>query len=127
MSRCGTEIPPALVETFKEATSIARSLFDTFGEYGIPVEEDWVDHNVNLVLAQAVHDWAIGLPFKFIMEITDIPEGNVVRIINMVNEALSDLAKAAKIMGCLAVSEKFEQAMELIKRDIIFASSLYFD
>jgi antiviral helicase SKI2 len=61
------------------------------------------------------------------MDITDVPEGNVVRIINMVNEALRDLSNAAKIMGCRLLSENFDLAVELIKRDIIFATSLYFD
>jgi superfamily II RNA helicase len=45
----------------------------------------------------------------------------------MVNETLRDFSNAAKIMGCKLLSEKFDIAMQLIKRDIIFATSLYFE
>ncbi|KAH0794070.1 DEAD/DEAH box helicase family protein [Histomonas meleagridis] len=120
-------IPPSLEEPLNEMTLIAKELFDEFQKVGIPLDDRWVDNNVNLTLVQAVFDWADGLPFKHIMCITDVPEGSVVRIINRIGELTKDFANATKIMGCRTLSEKFEQAGELIKRDIIFASSLYFD
>ena len=86
-----------------------------------------LDNNVNFSLIQVVYDWADGLQFSHIMDITDIPEGTVVRIINRLSEVLKDFSNASKLMGCKLLSEKFDQAGELIKRDIIFASSLYFD
>lgn len=120
-------IPPTLIKTFEQMVSFAKVLEQTFAEHNILLEERWVDNNVNLTLVQAVYDWAEGRSFKDIMYITDVPEGLVVRTINRISEALRDFANATKIMGCLELSNKFEIAMEIIKRDIIFASSLYFD
>jgi antiviral helicase SKI2 len=120
-------IPPTLAQLLQEMRAMATKLLGILVQHDINVDENWVENNVNISLAQIVLDWANGLPFKSIMDITDIPEGNVVRIINMVNETLADFSNAAKIMGCKLLSEKFDQAAELIKRDIIFATSLYFD
>ncbi|OHS98808.1 DEAD/DEAH box helicase family protein [Tritrichomonas foetus] len=120
-------VPASLEETFAQMTTIAKALEQTFAEHNISVDDNWVDNNVNLSLVQAVFDWAAGMSFRDIMYITDIPEGSVVRVINRVSETLKDFANAAKLMGCLSLSDKFEVSMEMIKRDIIFASSLYFD
>jgi antiviral helicase SKI2 len=120
-------IPPTLAQLLKEMRVMATKLLEILVQNSIYVDENWVDSNVNISLAQIVLDWANGLSFKSIMDITDIPEGSVVRIINMVNETLADFSNAAKIMGCKLLSEKFDHAVELIKRDIIFATSLYFD
>ena len=119
--------PPNLEETFEAVHKLARKLFDEFCNFGIPVENSWIAYNFNPVLANQVLEWAIGQPFKEIMGTTDVPEGNVVRLINMVNEVLRDLSNAARVMGCWTLASKFEQATEMIRRDIIFASSLYFE
>ena len=123
----GDIIPPTIEEQLTQMNEIASQLFAKFISAGIPVEDEWVDNNVNFSLIQVVYDWAVGLQFSHIMDITDIPEGTVVRIINRLSEVLKDFSNASKLMGCKLLSEKFDQAGELIKRDIIFASSLYFD
>jgi antiviral helicase SKI2 len=120
-------IPDPIMAVFPEILSVANELFQMFCEEHVNVEENWMDVNVAPGLCEVVLDWANGLPFRSIMDKTDVPEGNVVRVINMVNEVLRDLSNAAKIMGCMFLSERFDAAAELIKRDIIFASSLYFD
>lgn len=121
------EIPPSLVEPFKKMKEIAKNLEKTFGELKIALDEDWVERNLNLSIVQAVYDWALGKSFKDIMITTDAPEGKIVWVINRVSEALKDLSNAAQIMGCLDLATNLQIAMETIKRDIIFASSLYFD
>ncbi|KAK8860769.1 hypothetical protein M9Y10_012435 [Tritrichomonas musculus] len=121
------QIPKSLVDSFSKMKEIAKNLEKTFGDLNISLEEDWVDRNLNVSLSQAVFDWASGKSFKDIMYTTDAPEGKIVWVINRVSEALKDFANAAQIMGCLDLSNNFQIAMEIIKRDIIFASSLYFD
>lgn len=120
-------IPGTISDVFDEIMTITTSLYEVFCKFQIPVDENWIDNNFNMTLAQVVYDWADGQPFKNIMYITNVAEGNVVRIINRVSEALKDFANAAKLIGCNTLSEHFELAGESIKRDIIFASSLYFD
>ena len=66
--------------------------------------------------------------FNEIMKFSNqIPEGTVVRTILRTNELLKSYAKAAKLMGNVPLSQKFEDSSEAIQRDIIFAASLYFD
>lgn len=65
-------------------------------------------------------------PFAEIMKLTDIQEGVIVRCIQQLNETLSDVKDAARIIGNPALHQKMEEASNAIKRDIVFAASLYF-
>lgn len=67
-------------------------------------------------------------PFAEIMkpELTDIQEGVIVRCIQQLNETLQDVKDAARIIGNPALHQKMEEASNAIKRDIVFAASLYF-
>ena len=120
-------IPDGIEESFTLLKDLALQLEGTMLLFNIPSSETFSQKNVNCILAQVVYDWALGKPFKQIMTITDVPEGSVVRTINIVNESLKDFSNASKLIGCMSLSQKFDKAAEIIKRDIIFASSLYFD
>lgn len=54
-----------------------------------------------------------------------IQEGIIVRCIQQLNEILCDIKDAAKLFGDLVLKKKMEEASEAIKRDIVFAASLY--
>lgn len=69
---------------------------------------------------------AILQPFAEIMKLTDIQEGVIVRCIQQLNETLKDVKDAARIIGNPALHQKMEEASNVIKRDIVFAASLYF-
>ena len=47
------------------------------------------------------------------------------RCISRLDEMMRDLRNAARVMGDTALYEKMEQASKLIKRDVVFAASLY--
>lgn len=61
------------------------------------------------------------------MELTEgeVQEGIIVRCIQQLNEILRDIKDAAKLFGDLVLKKKMEEASEAIKRDIVFAASLY--
>lgn len=65
-------------------------------------------------------------PFADIMKLTDIQEGVIVRCIQQLNETLQDVKDASRIIGNQALQHKMEEASNAIKRDIVFAASLYF-
>ena len=119
--------PQNIPSILQRVTEKANYLEDLMCQFGILTADDFVERNVNPILCQTVFDWASCLSFKQIMEYTPVAEGIVVRVINRVGESLRDLSNAAKLIGCMSLSEKFSTAEELIKRDIIFASSLYFE
>lgn len=66
-----------------------------------------------------------GTPFAEICELTDVPEGLIVRTIVRLDETCREFKNAAAIMGNSALCKKMEIASNAIKRDIVFAASLY--
>lgn len=59
------------------------------------------------------------------MTLTDIQEGVIVRCIQQLNETIKDVRDAARIVGDPTLQQKMEEASNAIKRDIVFAASLY--
>ena len=64
-------------------------------------------------------------PFSEITSLTDVQEGIIVRCIQRLYELLRDVRNAARIIGDPVLFRKMEEAMSIIKRDIVFAASLY--
>lgn len=75
--------------------------------------------------AQVVYHWAKGMPFKDICELTDVLEGSIVRAIVRLDETCREFRDAGKVMGNTALVQQMEAASAAIKRDVIFAASLY--
>lgn len=76
-------------------------------------------------IMEAVYAWAKGSKFYEIMEITQVFEGSLIRAIRRMEEILQQLIQAAKSIGEIDLELKFEDAVSKIKRDIVFAASLY--
>ncbi|CAI9287231.1 unnamed protein product [Lactuca saligna] len=76
-------------------------------------------------IMEAVYSWAKGSKFYEIMEITQVFEGSLIRGIRRLEEILQQLILAAKSIGEVELEAKFEDAVSQIKRDIVFAASLY--
>ncbi|KAJ6427799.1 hypothetical protein OIU84_023240 [Salix udensis] len=76
-------------------------------------------------IMEAVYAWAKGSKFYEIMEITKVFEGSLIRAIRRLEEVLQQLIEAAKSIGEIELEAKFEEAVSKIKRDIVFAASLY--
>lgn len=56
---------------------------------------------------------------------TDVYEGSLIRLFRRLEELLRQVAQAAKVMGNQDLEKKFEEALALIRRDIVAAQSLY--
>lgn len=80
---------------------------------------------LNFGLCAVVYQWARGISFKDIIKMTEFQEGSIVRTIVRLDELCRDVQNAAKIMGNEILYLKMEAASECIKRDIVFAASLY--
>lgn len=76
-------------------------------------------------IMEAVYAWAKGSKFYEVMEITQVFEGSLIRAIRRLEEVLQQLILAAKSIGERDLELKFEEAVSKIKRDIVFAASLY--
>jgi antiviral helicase SKI2 len=76
-------------------------------------------------LAEVVYEWARGMSFNRITDLTDVMEGTIVRCITRLDETCREVKNAAKLVGDPTLYTKMQAAQELIKRDVIFAASLY--
>jgi antiviral helicase SKI2 len=72
-----------------------------------------------------VYQWARGTSFKEITEMTLTHEGSIVRCITRLEELCKDVRNAARVIGNPSLYRKMEAASQCIKRDIVFAASLY--
>jgi antiviral helicase SKI2 len=76
-------------------------------------------------LVEVVFEWAKGMSFNRITDLTDVMEGTIVRVITRLDETCREVKNAAKLVGDPSLYTKMQQAQEMIKRDVIFAASLY--
>ncbi|KAI3836724.1 hypothetical protein MKX03_007370 [Papaver bracteatum] len=76
-------------------------------------------------IMEVVYAWAKGSKFCEIMEISQVFEGSLIRAIRRLEEVLQQLTEAAKSLGDTQLEAKFQEAVAKIKRDIVFAASLY--
>lgn len=74
---------------------------------------------------EAVYAWAKGAKFYEIMQITEVFEGSLIRAIRRLEEVLQQLVLASRSIGEVQLELKFQEAITRIKRDIVFAASLY--
>ena len=56
---------------------------------------------------------------------TDLFEGSVIRATRRLDELMGELAAAANVVGDLDLESKFRGSSATIRRDIMFAASLY--
>ncbi|KAK4224923.1 NUC185 domain-containing protein [Podospora fimiseda] len=76
-------------------------------------------------LMEVVYEWARGVSFKNITDLTDVLEGTIVRTITRLDEVCREVKNSARIIGDPALYQKMTIAQELIRRDITAVASLY--
>lgn len=76
-------------------------------------------------LMDVVHAWSKGASFSNICKMTDVFEGSIIRCMRRLEELMRQMCQAAKAIGNTEMENKFSEGIRLIKRDIVFAASLY--
>ena len=131
-----TDDAPTLTRALEEARSrvmrIAASLAVVQHNAGIRNDptvpwppEAYVRDKLNFGLCEVVYCWARGVPFADISALTCVQEGSIVRCITRLDETCREVRNIARVIGDPLLFRKMEAASELIKRDIVFATSLY--
>jgi antiviral helicase SKI2 len=106
--------------------AIATRLADIQIECGVCISaEDFISQNLHFGLTEVVYEWASGTSFKQITDLTEVLEGSIVRCITRLDELCREVRDAARVIGNAALYQKMESASAAIKRDIVFAASLY--
>jgi antiviral helicase SKI2 len=125
-SELDSELPEALVECCRKMQAIATNLGQIQKECGLKVDpNEYRDNSFKFGLVRVVYDWALGHSFKDICELTDVQEGSIVRAISRLDELCREIRNCARAVGNPTLYGKMESVMEMIRRDIVFASSLY--
>mmetsp|Transcript_6609 Transcript_6609/g.14301 ORF Transcript_6609/g.14301 Transcript_6609/m.14301 type:complete len:1541 (-) Transcript_6609:94-4716(-) len=121
-----SELPERLVTVCERMREIARHLGQEQKNHGLPVDPlEYSATSLKLGLVHVVFEWACGVPFSSICELTDVQEGSIVRCITRLDELCREVRNCARVVGNPTLYRKMEAASEAIKRDIVFASSLY--
>ncbi|KAK8952045.1 hypothetical protein KSP39_PZI004339 [Platanthera zijinensis] len=119
-------LPFKLAQAKKRLWDTAIRLGEIQSKFKLAVHpEEYAKENLKFGLVEVVYEWAKGTPFADICKLTDVPEGLVVRTIVRLDETCREFRNAASILGNSALYKKMETASNAIKRDIVFAASLY--
>ena len=117
------ELTDSLKKGVEEIKKGANMIGNMQKECGMK-ESEYVDQ-FHFGLVQVVYEWARGMPFAQITQLTDVQEGVIVRTIQRLDETLRDVKDAARVIGDPILYQKMDEASTIIKRDIVFAASLY--
>lgn len=110
---------------FTRLKETARTVAKVQLESNVPIDVEKFVSSFRPDIIGAVNAWANGSKFCDIMGMTQVFEGSLIRAIRRLEEVLQQLILAAKSIGETELESKFEEAVTKIKRDIVFAASLY--
>lgn len=120
------ELPESIVKCCDQMKIIATNLGRLQKECGLNIDpSEYCDSCLKFGLVHVVHDWALGISFKDICSLTDVQEGSIVRCITRLDELCREVRNCARVVGNPTLYRKLEAASVAIKRDIVFAASLY--
>lgn len=117
----GEENDKAYALLANAASRVASSM----AKCGLPVQEDEFLDRFSYAFMDTVKLWMTGRTFLEVCEASPSFEGSIIRMFKRLEELLRQLASAAAVMGNNELVNQFTQGIFLIKRDIVFANSLY--
>jgi len=88
-------------------------------------ENDDFENRPRFGLMEVVYEWANGMSFNQITDLTDVLEGTIVRVITRLDETCREVKGSARIIGDPSLFAKMQECQELIKRDVCHCASLY--
>ncbi|XP_070593755.1 superkiller complex protein 2 [Erythrolamprus reginae] len=119
------QLPSVLQKGVEHIRSVAEQIALLQRKCGLQESiEDFVEQ-YKFGLVEVVYEWARGVPFAEIARLTDVQEGIIVRCIQRLDETCREMRNAARVTGEPTLHAKMEAASNMIKRDIVFAASLY--
>lgn len=110
------------LQTLRE---IAKYVASVVQDCKLVIDLDMFVESFRPELMEASYEWSQGMKFSEIMKLTDVYEGSIIRCIRRIEELIGEMINACKIMGNDSLVDVFLQCREKVKRDIVFAGSLY--
>ena len=118
-------VRPSLEGPFRTLQETARTIANVMVEAKIEVEVEEYVKSFNPELSEVVYAWTAGSKFIEVVKLTSTYEGSVIRVIRRLEELLRQLASASFTIGNHDLKAHFENTAARMRRDIVFAASLY--
>nr|CDS34471.2 superkiller viralicidic activity 2 2 [Hymenolepis microstoma] len=119
------ELSSEMAEALRILQDTARRIAKISRECRLPIDPDTFVESFKPYGMDIVLKWAQGVDFASLCSKTDLFEGTIIRGIRLLEELLRQMINAARTIGNNSLIAKFTEAIEKIKRDIVFAASLY--
>ncbi|XP_069483381.1 exosome RNA helicase MTR4 isoform X1 [Ambystoma mexicanum] len=114
-----------LAGPLRQMQETARRIAKVSAEAKLEIDEEVYLNTFKPNLMDVVYTWANGATFAQICKMTDVFEGSIIRCMRRLEELLRQMCQAAKAIGNTELENKFAEGITKIKRDIVFAASLY--
>jgi ATP-dependent RNA helicase DOB1 len=109
----------------RQMQDLARRIAKVSAECKLEVDEESYVNSFKPFLMDVVLAWCKGATFLNLCKMTDIFEGSIIRCMRRLEELLRQMVQASKTIGNTDLENKFSEGIRLLKRDIVFAASLY--
>ena len=114
-----------LIGPLRMMQETARHIAKVSNDCRFSVNEEEYVQKFRPELMDVVHAWCRGVKFAKLCGMTDVFEGNIIRCLRRLEELLRQMSQAAKSIGNDQLESKFNEGITKMKRDIVFANSLY--
>ncbi|XP_063334375.1 exosome RNA helicase MTR4 [Pelmatolapia mariae] len=114
-----------LAAPLRQMQECAKRIAKVSADAKLEVDEESYLNQFKPHLMDVVYAWANGATFAQICKMTDVFEGSIIRCMRRLEEVLRQMCSASKAIGNTELENKFAEGITKIKRDIVFAASLY--
>lgn len=114
-----------LATPLKQMQDFARRIAKVSIECKLEIDEEEYVEKFKPTLMDVVLAWCKGASFLQLCKMTDVFEGSIIRCMRRLEELLRQMVQASKTIGNTDLENKFSEGIRLLKRDIVFAASLY--
>ncbi|CAB3374078.1 Hypothetical predicted protein [Cloeon dipterum] len=120
-----SQMAEELTGPLRKMQELAKRIALVSKEAKLDIDEEQYVEQFKPYLMDVTLAWCKGASFAQICKMTDIFEGSIIRCMRRLEEALRQCVQAAKTIGNAELEAKFTEGIRLLKRDIVFAASLY--
>ncbi len=121
----GGKLKEELAGPLRMMQDLARRIAKVSIDSKLQMDEEEYVQSFRTEMMDVVFSWSQGAKFSDICKMTDIFEGSIIRAMRRLEELLRQMCAAAKAIGNTELEIKFAESISCIKRDIVFAASLY--
>ena len=119
------QLKQTLSKPLRQLQELAKRIATVCKECKLEIDVNEYVEQFEPSMMDVVYKWVTGAKFSEICKLTSIFEGSIIRCMRRLEELLRQLSQASKAIGNSELESKFSEGILKIKRDIVFAASLY--